>query len=269
MQSPTQSQEQPQPKEPFHSAETWMNLPSLGLSLRVLFTGYLLTIGLGLMMAGGQLLLTHGMADGEFGLSLDDVVYSYYGDRENSKIESKLNGSMKDKASPEERQKIIFWARKGASEAEWESTIKPIVQARCVKCHGVIPAIPDFNNYEALKQVAAVDEGIGLDSLTRLSHIHLFGISFIFFLVGLIFSFAVGISKLKKEIIISIPFIFLVLDVLSWWLTKLHPGFAYFTMVGGMGYAVCMAIMILTSFYQMWVLPYNGKEYKINEWLDG
>jgi hypothetical protein len=64
-----------------------LNLPNLGLSLRILFTGYLLVTSVGLLSAGLQLLLTHGMADGQFGLSVDDVVYSYYGNRENSKLE--------------------------------------------------------------------------------------------------------------------------------------------------------------------------------------
>ncbi len=248
---------------------TWHNLPSLGLSLRVLFTGYLVATGFGLLMAGGQILLTHGMADGEFGLSVDDVVYSYYGDRNNSKLESKLNGSMSDKATEEEKRQLVYWVRKGASEKEWEKTIKPIVQSKCVMCHSAIPGIPDYTTYEGLKEVAKVDEGIGIDSLTRVSHIHIFGIGFILFFVGLIFSFAVGISKLVKEVIISIPFTFLILDVLSWWLTKFDPKFAWITIIGGFGYIACLGIMILVSLYQMWVLPYNGKEYNINEWVDG
>lgn len=40
-------------------------------------------------------MITHGMAHGKFGLSVDDIVYSYYGNRENSKIEQKLGSSMK------------------------------------------------------------------------------------------------------------------------------------------------------------------------------
>jgi hypothetical protein len=30
-------------------------------------------------MAGAQIMLTHGQSDGKPGLSIDDVVYSYYG----------------------------------------------------------------------------------------------------------------------------------------------------------------------------------------------
>lgn len=41
-----------------------INLPSLSLALRVLFTGYLLVTSVGLMTAGLQIFMTHGMADG-------------------------------------------------------------------------------------------------------------------------------------------------------------------------------------------------------------
>lgn len=82
-------------------------LPWLPLSIKMLFTGYLLTIGLGLLMAGAQIMLTHGMADGKPGLSIDDIVYSYYGNRNGSTLEAKLNSSMKNNAPPEVRIAII------------------------------------------------------------------------------------------------------------------------------------------------------------------
>ncbi len=246
----------------------WLNLPSLGLSLRVLFTGYLLATGLGLLMAGGQILLTHGMADGEFGLSFDDVVYSYYGNRGNSKLESKLNGSMKDKASDEVRADIIHWAREGASQEGYESKIKGHIQQNCVACHGAIPGLPSFNSYDELHEVARTDEGATVDTLTRVSHIHLFGISFIFFFVGLIFSFSVGIPKWLKELSIALPFAFLILDIFSWWLTRWFPAAAWLTIIGGFGYSMASAFMWFTCMYQMWILPRNGKEYKINAWTD-
>ena len=247
---------------------TWLNLPSLGLSIRILFTGYLLTIGFGLLMAGGQILLTHGMADGKFGLSIDDIVYSYYGNRGNSKLESKLNGSMMDKAPDEVRARMIQWARDGAQESSWESTIKQDVETYCSGCHGNIPGLPAVANYNIMKEIAKTDQGATVDSLTRVSHIHLFGIAFIFFIMGFIFSFSVGIPKWLKELVILMPFAFLILDIISWWLTKWFAGFAWVTMIGGIGYSLASTFMWFTSMYQMWVLPYNGKDYAINTWED-
>lgn len=247
---------------------TWLNLPSLGLSIRMLFTGYLLTIGFGLLMAGVQILLTHGMADGKLGLSIDDIVYSYYGNRNNSKLESKLNGSMKDKAPDEIRAKLIHWARDGAPEDQWHETISDHVQMYCAGCHANIPGLPNISEYDAMKEAAATDQGATVDSLTRVSHIHLFGIAFIFFIMGFIFSFAVGVPKWLKELVILLPFLFLILDIISWWATKWVPAFAWFTMIGGVGYTLASTFMWFTSMYQMWVMPYNGKDYCVNTWED-
>jgi hypothetical protein len=247
---------------------TWLNLPSLGLSIRMLFTGYLLTIGFGLLMAGAQILLTHGMADGKLGLSVDDIVYSYYGNRGNSKLEAKLNGSMKDKAPEDIRAKLIHWARDGASKELWETEIKKDVALYCSACHGNIPGLAVITKFEVIKEIAQTDQGASVDSLTRVSHIHLFGIAFIFFIMGFIFSFSVGVPKWLKEVVILLPFIFLIFDIISWWLTKWHPGFAWFTMIGGVGYSLASSFMWFTCMYQMWVMPYNGKDYYINTWED-
>ena len=70
------------------SVKEEMTLGKLPQAYRVLFTGFLLVIGCGLMMAGLQIMLTHGMADGKPGLSMNDIVYSYYGNRSGSKTGS-------------------------------------------------------------------------------------------------------------------------------------------------------------------------------------
>lgn len=250
------------------SSLNWLNLPNLPLPLKALFVGYLLTIGLGLCMAGLQIMLTHGKADGKLGLSIDDIVYSYYGNRDGSRMEDKLNGSMKDMATPEARLDIIKWVRNGAPEAEWDTHFNEIFAQQCVMCHSTTPGIPDFTTYAEVKKMAEVNMGSSVQTLTRVSHIHLFGISFIFFFMGLIFSFAVGIPQWLKLLSILTPFAFLIVDVLSWWLTKWHPGFAWLTMIGGIGYSIASTFMWVTSMYQMLIMSRNGKVYG-NAWEAG
>lgn len=231
------------------------NLISFGMSIKLLFTGYLSTIAAGYLMALIQILLTHGMADGQFGLSLNDIVYSYYGDRSGSVLESKLNGSMKANAPDQDRFKIIQWVRDGASETEYNNSIKPIVEQRCVLCHNEnAGSLPDFSKFENLKKVSESSEGATFQSLTRLSHIHLFGISFIFMFVGIIFSFSTGIPCYYKYPAIVMPYLFLLIDIASWWLTKLSPHFAWLVIVAGAGLGVSFAFMWSVSMYQMWVL---------------
>lgn len=231
------------------------NLISFATSIKLLFTGYLVTIAAGYIMALIQILFTHGMADGQFGLSLNDIVYSYYGDRSGSVLESKLNGSMKFNAPDEERFKIIQWVRDGASQNEYDANIKPIVEKNCVTCHNAgASSIPDFTEFENLKKLSASSQGATFQSLTRLSHIHLFGISFIFMFVGLIFSFSTGVPCCYKYPAIVMPYLFLLIDIASWWLTKINPHFAWLVIIAGFGLGVSFAFMWTVSMYQMWIL---------------
>lgn len=246
----------------------WLNLPSLNLTVRSLFTGYLLAVGLGALLASAQILMTHGLADGNLGLSIDDIVYSYHGDPANSKIETKLKGSMRDKASSADKLKIIKWVRAGSPESQWNESIKEVFYTNCISCHSVIPGLPDFTQYQNVKQVAKIDEGASATSLTRVSHIHIFAISFIFFFNGIIFSLSVGINKWFKAALIFLPFIFLIVDVFSWWLTKITPNFAWMTIVSGIGYSLCSAIIWFISMYQMWIMPKKNRRIRVNSWAD-
>lgn len=223
--------------------------------IKVLFTGYLITVGIGYMFALIQILLTHGMADGKFGLSIDDIVYSYYGNRSGTVLEQQLEGAMKMNAPEDERFQIIQWVRDGADEEAYkEEGIDKIIQTRCVMCHNKeASGIPNFNDFAKLKALAAQDEGATLASLTRGSHIHMFGISFIFMFVGIIFSFSETTKVEFKCIAIGMPYLFLITDIVSWWLTKFVPYFAWLVIFAGMGMAVSFIYMWATSILEMWL----------------
>jgi hypothetical protein len=204
-------------------------------------------------MALIQILFTHGMADGKFGLSIDDIVYSYYGNRSGTVLETQLNGAMKENASEQERFKIIQWVRDGADKEDYsDSGVETIIQQRCVMCHSGQTSLPNFNDFNVLKELSRQDDGATFSSLTRVSHIHLFGISFIFMFVGLIFSFAETSTTKYKCIAIGMPYVFLLVDILSWWLTKLDPMFAWLVIMAGTGMAVSFFFMWSVSVLEMW-----------------
>ena len=231
------------------------NLKDLNLPTKVLFTGYLGTVGIGYFFALVQVLFTHGMADGKFGLSVDDIVYSYYGNRSGSVMETKLNGSMKDNATEQQRFDIIQWVRDGADIKDYKAHgINKIIEQRCVMCHNKNSStLPDFADFEQLKELTEQDNGETFSSLTRVSHIHLFGISFIFMFVGIIFNFSETTSILSKSVAVGMPYVFLISDILSWWLTKFHPMFAWVVIIAGMGMAISFMFMWVTAMLEMWM----------------
>jgi len=223
--------------------------------IKVLFTGYLCTVGVGYLFALIQILFTHGMADGKFGLSVDDIVYSYYGNRSGTVLENQLNGAMKANASEQERFDIIKWVRDGADHDDYQDDgIEKIIETRCVLCHNEnASGLPNFKKFDVLKTYTIEDTGATFSSLTRVSHIHLFGISFIFMFIGLIFSFAETTSVRIKCIAIGMPYGFLLADILSWWLTKIDPVFAWLVIFAGMGMGVSFMFMWVTSILEMWL----------------
>lgn len=235
-------------------AREFSSLKQMDTPVKVLFTGYLSTVAVGYLVALIQILFTHGMADGKFGLSIDDIVYSYYGNRSGTLLETKLNGSMKENASEQERFAIIQWVRDGADQDDFvDDGVEKIIQERCVMCHNKEASIPDLSDFKVVKELTKEDEGATFSSLTRVSHIHLFGISFIFMFVGLIFSFSETSTVKYKCIAIGMPYVFLLVDILSWWLTKLDPIFAWLVIVAGGGMAVSFAFMWTVSVAEMWL----------------
>lgn len=234
-----------------------LTLGKLSLTYKVLFSGFLLVVGLGLLMAAVQIMLTHGMADGKPGLSMNDIVYSYYGNRSGSKLETELTGSMKSKAPEEVNFTLIQWARDGAPDAEW-SKIQPLMEKHCASCHDAESGLSEVNKLEVAQKLAETDQGISFSALTRTSHIHLFGIGFIFLFVGWIFGMA-EFNQTWKLVLIATPFAFMILDIASWWLTKFWPGCAWFTMIGGFGYNVAAGVMIVVSLVQMWLPRWTKK----------
>lgn len=239
--------------------QNW-NLTNIGVSLKVLFTSYLCVVGIGYTMAFAQILFTHGMADGKLGLSVEDIVYSYYGDRSGTLMENKLEGSMKENAPDKDRFAMIQWVRDGADEAEFkEQGIDMMFENNCLGCHSAEAemGLPDFSQFSQIKERTEADHGATFSSLTRVSHIHLFGISFIFFFVGLIFVMVKTIPVWLKSLAIAMPFLSQILDIASWWLTKFDPMFAWLVIIGGSGMAFSFAFMWFVSMYELWFAKEN------------
>lgn len=231
----------------------YLHFQELPPSMRVLFTGTLLVLGCGYMFAMVYIFESHAGRDGDPNLSVQDLIIAYSGSKEGSKIESAIKGPMSKMLSKDEAAVISKWAREGAEEGAYESTVKPIVESRCLSCHdGSNPHIPNLANYEGITKVAEKDHGVDLFTLVRVSHIHLFGMTFIFFIISLIFSHAFIRPVWLKCLIIATPFICILLDVFSWYLTKLIDSFAWVVMISGgfMGFA--FAFMWIVSMYQMW-----------------
>jgi hypothetical protein len=234
----------------------------LPLSMRTLYTATLIVLGIGYLFAMIQIYEVDAGRDGKPGLSAEDIAISYSGNRTATRLESALSGPMSGMLPGEERSTLISWVHRGLDKQEYETQIKPIINRRCLACHdGSNPHIVNLNGLENISSVAQIDTGMSLATLIRVSHIHMFGITFIFFVMGLIFSHAYVRPVWFKSTIIALPFASMVIDTGSWYLTKLNTAFAWTVIIGGALMGMSFAIQWIVSMYQMWFYKYSLAEH--------
>ena len=226
----------------------------LPMSMRVLFTMVLLVFGTGYLMAMIQVWESHAGRDGDPMLSAKDLIIAYSGNKNGTKLESALRGPMSSMLDDDKKKVIFSWLHSGAKEDEFAAKIEPILKEHCVMCHSpsVNPHLPDLGNHDGVMKVAAVDTGMTVPTLVRVSHIHLFGITFIFFITSFIFTHAYVKPVWIKCLAIAIPFLTILTDVGSWYLTKIWEPFAWMVIISGVLMGASFAFMWITSMYQLW-----------------
>jgi hypothetical protein len=225
----------------------------LPMGMRTLYTATLLVLGTGYLFAMIYIFESHAGRDGNAMLSVNDLIIAYSGSKSDTKLEAALKGPMKNMLPAEEQHEIIAWVRRGAKKEDFDQTAGKIIANRCETCHGGSnPHIPNLKGYSNVVQSAQLDTGMDIFTLVRVSHIHLFGITFIFFIVGSIFCHAYIKPLWLKCVIIMLPFLSILADIGSWYLTKLFPPFAWVVMISGGFMGMSFALMWFVSIWQMW-----------------
>ncbi len=232
----------------------YLHFSQLPLSLRVVYTAALCILGLGYLFALVYLFHTYAGKDGDpKSVSYQDMVIAYSGSGKDSRLESALRGSMSVMLPKDELGAIVSWVQKGADRATFDSQIKPTIEKRCLACHdGSNPHLVALGSYDEIRKVTEKDTGTPLFTLVRVSHIHLFGLTFIFFLMGTIFSHAYLRPVWLKCTIVALPFLSIAFDIFSWYITKFYHPFAWVVMAAGAVTGLCFALMWFMSVWQMW-----------------
>lgn len=239
----------------------YLHYSELPYSMRVLYTAVLLVLGLAYLFAGIYLYHTYaGRAGGDAKfLTYQDIVVAYSGSGKDSRLESALRGPMRAMLPADEINPIIAWVKEGVDRDGYERDIKPTLDKRCMSCHdGSNPHLANLSGYDNLKKLTERDTGTGIFTLVRVSHIHLFGLTMVFFIMGSIFSHAYVRPVWFKCTVIAFPFLSLTLDIGSWYFTKLFPPFAWLVIIAGGVMALSFAFMWGVSMYQLWFSPPPG-----------
>lgn len=233
----------------------YFHYSELPYSVRVMYTATLLLLGLAYLFAGIYLFHSYSGKDGNpMTLSYQDVVIAYSGSGKGSRLESALRGPMSAMLPHDESNTMILWLQDGAERAKYEKDIRPVFDKRCMTCHdGSNPHLANLNGYDNVQKLTERDTGAGIFTLVRVSHIHFFGITFVFYILGSIFSHAYVRPVWFKCAVVALPFVCLVLDIGSWYFTKLYHPFAWVVILGGAVMGLSFAFMWVVSMWQMWI----------------
>jgi hypothetical protein len=235
-----------------------ISLRNLSLPLRVLFSSFLLMIGIGYLAALTYLFLVDVEPHAAKGQGLiEGIAEKYHGAP--TRLETALRGPMADKIDFAGRARIFAWLRDGAKADTYES-VKPLIDAACISCHSATSGIkrkngdpvPSFETYEKLSDMAEINTGPSIAHLARVSHVHLFGISFLFFLTGFIFSMS-STPSWFRVLVIATPYAAIFADIGAWWLTKWEAFFAWVVVGGGALMGLALAGQILIPLWEMWL----------------
>ena len=234
-----------------------VKLNQLSCSHKVIISLFVLMMGYSYLFALLNLQINTRQADGDtsgLGLAtIRDIEVTYRGNRGESLLVNKINGSMEQYLSNQEEKILITeWISQGRTEQGYQE-IQYIFDENCVRCHPYDER-PDYplETYDQVYASAEPDMGPSIGKLARFTHYHAFGFSIFSFLLSMVFlltSFRPAIRLFGAVL----PFVAMFIDITSWWLTRLiSPIFAYTVYLGGMLMAVSLAIIIIGSIYDIW-----------------
>lgn len=233
-----------------------LRLSQLPLAVRIVISLSLMVLGLGYVVAMVNLYLTYNLTDGEPGLTASDLKRAFYGQRDNTRLAAKIHGGSMEQFLPKpgEKEKILTWIQDGASEKEYDEMVFPIMMESCVRCHnpkGLQPFTP-LTNYAEVMKVVTIDRGEPVGLWARVAHTHIQSIGLVFLVFGLVFAFTSLGSKLKV-VIVTIPFLALILDFASRFMAKYYPNLVYLMIGSGTTLGLSFAVMTLVPLYEMWI----------------
>ena len=233
-----------------------LRLSQLPRVVRLVLTYSILVLAAGYLIAMVNLYLTYNLTDGKPGLTVDDLKRAFYGNRDNTRLAAKIHGGSMEQFLPRpgEKEMILSWIQDGASDSEYQASIKAILMQNCVRCHSPagLQRFRPLTSYDEVMTVVQIDRGEPVGLWARVAHTHLQSIGMIFLALGLMFSFTSVPSSLKT-VIVSLPFLALLLDFGSRFLAKYYPNLVYLMMASGGALGLSFAVMSIVPLYEMWL----------------
>lgn len=235
----------------------WKDAPrlrSLSLASKVALTGFLVLAGISYIFGFLNILVTYQMTDGERGFSVKDVELVYYGSPRTA-LEASIDGSMRQYFSTDNNYNVVKdWIQLGMDPNTF-GAVQRVFDNDCVSCHNresYAAADIVLENYADAEPLLQQDSGKSISRLISLTHTHLPSTLVLLFLMMFVLSFS-SFPDWLKLLGYAVSIAAIVVDIGSWWLAKLTPGFAVLVIIGGAMLGTSFAALTVLNLWDLWL----------------
>jgi hypothetical protein len=111
-----------------------LRFADISVSEKMLYSLFLMTIGIGYLFALTHMYYTHQMRDGQAGMSIQDVMIAYYGSQDQTRLGAAINGGPMEPnlKSANDKEKILAWLNSDKSKVRFEQSVTPILNSSCL-----------------------------------------------------------------------------------------------------------------------------------------
>ncbi|MEW6746067.1 MAG: hypothetical protein AB1486_25280 [Planctomycetota bacterium] len=241
-------------------------LRHMSVTLRLACTCVLLVLGGGYLASVQHLINHYENKDERAGLTMDDIIGSFHGVKNEATLIRALSSHMKPHLSEEERGALLQWLQGSRISEDYDNfdlgdkAPAEIIDRNCKRCHsrnategeGIGTRLPleywdDVKPHAFSKQIDPVPVNI----LTLSTHTHASSMALIALATAILF-LATAWPRRLKSVIIFLTCFGLLADVGSWWLTRWEPSFAYVIVISGAVYGALLGLQWLLTFLDMW-----------------
>ena len=252
-------------------------LHALDLPRKLLLTSILIMLAIGFIISEGFVFQRLTTGGGKPGL-LGNIAATFHGDRSMTPLKREILGPMKryfsafedaGKITPEEQadlERVLVWSDAGAPESEFldagegQTPVYSVLERHgCFNCHAASATVignrkdSPLTTYAGLARFTKPEQGIEPGRLLMLSHVHLFGLAFIFLLTGFAVAATLWPLWLRCALITGGP-LAAVLTMASWWAVKYTgPPWAPLVLAGGILTTLAFALSTLAALYDLWL----------------
>ncbi|MCP4601012.1 MAG: hypothetical protein GY847_10890 [Proteobacteria bacterium] len=171
-----------------------------------------------------------------------------------SPLESAIHGEMgRYLTQGHDREAVLKWLRAGGQRTGFYEKVEPILARHCTSCHGASSTIAAGVSLVLYSDVEpyATRRGPSVKELLGFTHIHLFGIGTLLFLMGIL----MGLTRFSIPIRIGlalIPILALFTDIICWWWIRTWSGAAQIGLYAGLLLFASAGISALFIIFDLW-----------------